>query len=77
MCPSDQQNGHYITSMGLFPFSTAWKCTKGVAGFEQGKAPPLADFQWGLADTAGTLSWWHLDLNGFGTYVNMKAEMKW
>ena len=66
--------------MGLFPFSTdstAWKCTKGAANFEQEKAPPLADFRWGLAATAGALSWWHLYSNGFGTYVDTKAGLKW
>ena len=66
--------------MGLFPFSmdsTTWKCTKGAANFEQEKAPPLADFRWGLAATAGALSWWHLDSNGFGTYVDTKAGLKW
>jgi hypothetical protein len=66
--------------MGMFPFSTdstAWKCTKGAAGFEQEQAPPLADFRWGLASTAGAISWWHIDSNGFGTYVDTKAGLKW
>lgn len=66
--------------MGQFPFSTdsmAWKCTKGAAGFEQEKPPPLGDFRWGLAATTGALSWWHIDSNGFGTYVDTKAGLKW
>lgn len=66
--------------MGLFPFSTdstAWKCTKGAAGFEQEKAPPLGDLRWGLAATAGALSWWHIDSDGFGTYVDTRAGLKW
>jgi hypothetical protein len=86
---SSQKNGNILNAlffpmpeegMGLFPFSTdstAWKCTKGAAGFEQEASPPLADFRWGLAATAGALSWWHVDSNGLGTYVDTKAGLKW
>jgi hypothetical protein len=66
--------------MGSLPFSTdsaAWKCTKGAAGFTPAQAPPLADFRWGLAATTGAISWWHVDSNGFGTYVDTKAGLKW
>jgi len=66
--------------MGMLPFSTdsaAWMCTKGAAGCSQEQAPPLADFRWGLAATAGAISWWHVDSNGFGTYIDAKAGRKW
>lgn len=66
--------------MGSEPFCTdsaAWVCTKGAAGCTQSQAPPLADFRWGLAATAGALSWWHIDSEGFGTYVDTIAGLKW
>ena len=86
---SSEENGKILNGlyfpmpeqgMGMFPFSTdsaAWKCTKGAAGCAQEQAPPLADLRWGLAATAGSISWWHLDSVGFGTYVDTKAGMKW
>lgn len=66
--------------LGKLPFSTdsaAWKVTKGAVGYLQGEMPPLADFRWGLAATAGALTWLHLDSHGFGTYVDTKAGSKW
>jgi hypothetical protein len=66
--------------MGSFSFSTdsaAWSVTKGAAGCTVEKAPPLGDFRWGLAGTTGAVSWWHVDSNGFGTYVDTKAGLKW
>jgi hypothetical protein len=86
---SSEENGKILNAlhfpmpekgMGMQPFSTdsaAWVCTKGAAGSRQSQAPPLADFRWGLAATTGALSWWHVDSDGFGTYVDTKAGLKW
>ena len=41
------------------------------------KPPPLAYFWWGLAATTSALSWWHIDSEGFGTYIDTKAGLKW
>jgi hypothetical protein len=66
--------------MGSFPFSTdsaAWNSTKGTVNCDAEKAPPLTDFRWGLASRAGAISWWHIDSNGFGSYIDTKAGSKW
>lgn len=66
--------------MGRWPFSTdsaAWKAAKGGLGCSYEEAPPMGDFRWGLAATAGALSRIHLDSNGLGTYVDPKAGKKW
>jgi hypothetical protein len=66
--------------MGFLKFSTdsaAWRATKGTKGCSQEETPPLASIRWGLAATAGALSWIHLDSNGFNTYVDVKAGYKW
>jgi hypothetical protein len=66
--------------LGFWPFSTdsaAWRATKGAKGCSQEETPPLASIRWGLAATAGALSWIHLDSNGFPTYIDIKAGFKW
>jgi hypothetical protein len=66
--------------LGSHPFSTdsaAWNGTKGAADCERDKAPPLASIRWGIAATTGALHWWHVDCDGFGTYVDTKAGLKW
>ena len=37
----------------------------------------MGDIRWGLAATAGAISWSHVDSNGFGTYIDVKAGSKW
>lgn len=66
--------------MGRWPFSTdfaAWLATKGSLGCSIEEVPPLNDFRWGLAATAGALSWIHVDSNGLGTYIDVKTGKKW
>lgn len=65
--------------LGRFPFSTdsaAWKATKGALGCSFEEAPPLRDIRWGLAATAGAISWIHIDSNGLGTYIDPRAGKK-
>jgi hypothetical protein len=65
--------------MGRWPFSTdsaAWKATKGMLSCSTENNPPMADFRWGLAATTGALSWIHLDSNGLGTYIDLRAGKK-
>lgn len=65
--------------MGAFPISTdseAWNSTKGMSNCPADQTPPTGDLRWGLAATAGALSWWHIDSNGYGTYLDPKAGSK-
>ncbi|KAK2459345.1 hypothetical protein APHAL10511_008638 [Amanita phalloides] len=38
---------------------------------------PMNDIRWGLAATAGAITNWHIDSNGFGTYVDVQTGKKW
>ena len=57
--------------------SAAWNGTKGTANCGDDKALPLGDIRWGIAATTGALHWWHLDSEGFGTYIDTRAGLKW
>jgi hypothetical protein len=66
--------------MGSFPFSTdsaAWNSIKGMNFCPADQPLPIGDIRWGLAATAGALSWWHTDSNGFATYLDSRAGKKW
>jgi hypothetical protein len=39
--------------------------------------PPTADIRWGIAATTGAVHWWHIDSDGFGTYIDVQTGMKW
>jgi len=65
--------------MGSFPFSTdsaAWNSMKGTNNCPADQLPPMGDLRWGLAATAGAISWTHIDSNGFGTYFDPSAGKK-
>ena len=55
----------------------AWHETQGLPGCPYGVPLPTRDLLWGLASTAGTYSGWHIDSNGFATFIEVKAGMKW
>jgi hypothetical protein len=38
---------------------------------------PVMDCRWGLAITDGAFHLWHIDCDGFGTYIDMQAGSKW
>ena len=66
--------------LGHHRFSTdsvAWRATKGRRGSSDAEAPPLADVRWGLAATKGAVHWWHIDSDGFGTYLDVVTGKKW
>jgi hypothetical protein len=66
--------------LGSHPFSTdaaAWNGTKGAANCEGKKPLPLSSIRWGIAATTGASHWWHVDSDGFGTYIDVKAGLKW
>jgi hypothetical protein len=41
------------------------------------RAIPIEDVRWGLAATAGAFHHWHIDSEGFGTFVEPMAGAKW
>jgi len=63
-----------MASMSPTPkFSTdlvAWASTT------TGTPPPIGDIRWGLAATAGARTWFHIDSNGFNTFVDVKCGFK-
>ena len=66
--------------LGHHRFSTdsiAWRATKGRRGSSDGESPPLADIRWGLAATKGAVHWWHVDSDGFCTFIDVIAGYKW
>jgi hypothetical protein len=38
---------------------------------------PVMDCRWGLAVTDGAFHLWHIDCDGFGTYIDTQAGSKW
>lgn len=66
--------------LGVNPFSTesvAWRGTKGWPDCKDLELPPTANIRWGLAATTGALHWFHIDSDGFGTYIDVQTGMKW
>lgn len=41
------------------------------------KAIPIEDIRWGLAATTGAFHHWHVDSDGFGTFIDLIAGSKW
>lgn len=37
----------------------------------------MEDIRWGLAATAGAFHHWHIDSDGFGTFIDPIAGSKW
>jgi hypothetical protein len=60
----------------LASHDVAWNETRGKPGFP--KERPLSDdLVWGTAATAHTISWLHVDDDGFATCVAIKAGSKY
>ena len=38
---------------------------------------PIASTRWGLAATSGAHHLWHIDCDGFGTYIDTQTGTKW
>lgn len=38
---------------------------------------PVMSCRWGLAATSGAFHLWHVDCNGFGTYIDTQVGYKW
>ena len=64
-------------SFKLASHLVAWHSTKGLPSCPQDSPLPAKDLLWALASTADTFSGWHIDSNGFATFIEVKAGMKW
>lgn len=53
----------------------AWWYSKGLPDSGT-KALPGDDIRWGLAATSGALHWFHIDSDGFSTYIDVVTGAK-
>lgn len=68
------------TDLSPMAFTTethAWKATKDTAFCKPDQLFPGDDLRWGLAATSGALHWYHIDSDGFGTFVDVKTGSKY
>ncbi|KAJ3500229.1 hypothetical protein NLJ89_g9887 [Agrocybe chaxingu] len=62
------------------PFSTdmaAWRATKGLVGAWSESQIPVSDIRWALAALQWAMSFWHIDSDGFCTFVDVLCGQKW
>lgn len=57
--------------------TVAWGQTRDQPLCKADRHKPLNDIRWGLAATAHAISYWHVDANGYGTYVDVQEGAKW
>lgn len=67
---------------GVFPSAMsseieAWKLTERKKFCPSNLAFPVAEMRWGLAATAGSRHWIHIDSDGLGTFVDTQCGAKW
>lgn len=65
--------------MGTAPVSPTPKFSSDLVAWEntsRGIPPPIGDIRWGLAATPGARSWFHMDSNGFNTFIDVKCGFK-
>ena len=65
--------------MGTAPVSPTPKFSSDLVAWEfisRGIPPPIGDIRWGLAATAGARTWFHIDSNGFNTFIDVKCGFK-
>jgi hypothetical protein len=65
--------------MGTAPVSPTPKFSTDLVAWEitgRGIPPPIGDIRWGLAATGGARTWFHMDSNGFNTFIDVKCGYK-
>ena len=65
--------------MGTAPVSPTPKFSTDLVAWEitsRGTPPPIGDIRWGLAATPGARTWFHMDSNGFNTFIDIKCGFK-
>lgn len=55
----------------------AWRLTEGLPFCDKTAMYPTGNMRWGLASTAGSRHWVHLDSDGLGTFVDVRSGKKW
>ena len=65
--------------MGTAPVSPTPKFSSDLVAWEsttRGIPPPIGDIRWGIAATLGARTWFHMDSNGFNTFIDVKCGSK-
>ena len=65
--------------LGIAPVSPTPKFSTDLLAWETASRaipPPIGDIRWGLAATAGARTWFHMDSNGFNTFIDVKCGIK-
>ena len=65
--------------MGTAPVSPTPVFSSDLVAWENtshGIPPPIGDIRWGLAATPGARTWFHMDSNGFNTFIDVKCGYK-
>lgn len=65
--------------MGTAPVSPTPKFSTDLVAWEitgRGIPPPIGAIRWGLAATGGAQTWFHMDSNGFNTFIDVKCGYK-
>jgi hypothetical protein len=55
----------------------AWDATLDLPWCKRAESYPSSSVRWGLAGTAGAHHFWHIDCDGFGTYIDVQVGKKW
>ncbi|KAG5337959.1 hypothetical protein C0989_008562 [Termitomyces sp. Mn162] len=61
------------------PYSTdsvAWKRTRGHTYCGNEELYPISDMRWSIASTGATTHYWHIDSDGFGTFIQVETGCK-
>lgn len=66
-----------LSPMKFTSESYAWQATKSAAYCKTDRPFPGDSVRWGMAATSGALSWFHIDSDGFGTFVDVQAGSKY
>lgn len=64
----------------VLPFSSEWFAWTEVNGCSSycsySDQYPLSDMRWALASTGSAHHYWHIDSNGFGTFIKVETGIK-
>jgi hypothetical protein len=72
-CPSPEN----FPPLGLASEIEAFQATAGMKHCPSKDTFPFNSTRWGLAATGGAYHAWHLDCDGFATYIYVKTGSKW
>jgi uncharacterized protein YceK len=67
----------YDCPRGLSSDRFAWQCTLEGPMCKKRVEYPVTETAWGLAGTSGATSYFHIDANGFATWIDVKVGSKY